>query len=136
MQPNVAQYVALYNKVRTIEQRLRSTPDNQDLQQQAYDSAHELAACYNTLNEQEFVAADQIIQQEAEKEEEELRRALKALALGPYVGERCVYCRHTYASVEEIEAREVVRANEPGFKLACKVCYNEAENMKQAAGTE
>lgn len=132
MQPNVAQYVALYNKVRTIEQRLRSTPDNQDLQQQALLSALELAACYNTLNEQEFVAADQIIRQE----EENGRRALKALALGPYVGERCVYCRHTYASVEEIEAREVVRANEPGFKLACKVCYNEAENMKQTAGTE
>lgn len=136
MQPNVAQYVALYNKVRRAEQQLLGDPDNQDLQQQAYDSAHELAACYKTLSEQEFVAADQIIQQEAEKEEEELRQALKTLALGTYVGERCVYCGHTYASVGEFETREVVRANEPGFKLACKVCYNEAENMKQVAGTE
>ena len=45
------------------------------------------------------------------------------VALLPYVGESCVYCRHKFQDVDDIMGHDVVRGPGEEFILACRSCY-------------
>lgn len=47
------------------------------------------------------------------------------LALAMYIGERCVYCKQAYGSLDDLCARRVVWAGRrDDGRLACKECWD------------